>query len=230
MMTKIDELKEMAKTKIIGKILGDKSSEKIEPYNGENATYSSSDEEYEEFLKNLNVITSNSNENSEVFSVEDTHSFKLKKEEKNEVVDTPKEENTPTEEDDEDIPTRYMSAADDKIFTILTNVERLTNIVENNDIRKEHTLDKLLNELGSIKKEIEEVKKDQQKIQNNVSDINKVSDSVFDLKNAQQSAKNSINALETAFNRMKNKYITCITLLSILCFIIIALQVLNLIS
>ena len=70
MKTKIEELKEKAKTTIIGKILGEKDDKKIEPYNGENAHYSSSDEEYAEFLKNLNIITADTKDDKDVFSVE----------------------------------------------------------------------------------------------------------------------------------------------------------------
>ncbi len=228
MRTKIDELKEKAKTTIIGKILGEKDDKKIEPYKGDNAFYSSSDEEYEEFLRNLNVITADTKDDKEVFSVDNTQSFKLR--EKNQEDALPKDAPKPCDDNAEEELTKYQNADDDKIFTIMTSIERLTNIVENNDIRREHTLDKVLNELAGLKQEIEEVKKEQQKIQNNVSPITKVSDSVFDIKNTQQATKNSITTLEAAFNRMKNKYIACITLLSILSFIIIALQVINLLS
>ncbi len=226
MRSKIDELKEKAKTTIIGKILGEKDDKKIEPYKGDNAFYSSSDEEYEEFLKNLNVITADAKDDKEAFSVENenTQSFKLKKE--SDLQTETKSECNDNAEDEEII--KY--ANDDRIFSIMTSIERLTNIVENSDIRREHTLDKVLNELGTLKQEIEEVKKDQLKIQNNVSSITKVSDSVFDIKNTQQTTKNSISGLEMSFNKMKNKYIACITLLSILSFIIIALQVINLLS
>ncbi len=231
MKTKIEELKEKAKTTIIGKILGEKDDKKIEPYNGENAHYSSSDEEYAEFLKNLNIITADTKDDKDVFSVESTQSFKLSKD--NKADNSPSyEDNKEQGQDDtsEDDATKYVNINDDKIFTIMTSIERLTNIVENSDIRREHTLDKVLNELGNLKQEIEDVKKDQLKIQGNVAGINKVSDSVFDLKNAQQSAKVSITGLEASFNKMKNKYMTCLTLLSILSFIIIALQILNLFS
>ncbi len=229
MRTKIDELKEKAKTTIIGKILGEKDDKKIEPYKGDNAFYSSSDEEYEEFLKNLNVITADTKDDKEVFSVDNTQSFKLREKNQESAPTTDVQKQCKENAEDEEL-TKYQNADDDKIFTIMTSIERLTNIVENNDIRREHTLDKVLNELGNLKQEIEEVKKEQLKIQNNVSPITKVSDSVFDIKNTQQVTKNSITTLEASFNRMKNKYIACITLLSILSFIIIALQVINLLS
>ncbi len=228
MRTKIDELKEKAKTTIISKILGEKDDKKIEPYKGDNAFYSSSDEEYEEFLKNLNIITADAKDDKEVFSVDNTQSFKLSQKKQESTL--PKDTNEQCDDTSDDDLTKYQNTDDDKIFTIMTSIERLTNIVENNDIRREHTLDKVLNELSNLKQEIEEVKKEQLKIQNNVSPITKVSDSVFDIKNTQQTTKNSITNLEASFNRMKNKYIACITLLSVLSFIIIALQVLNLLS
>lgn len=241
MKTKIDELKEKARMKIIGKVRQEKTDDVIEPYDGENATYTSNDEDYAEFLKNLNIITSDSEKEpvNEAVSVEDTMSFKIKRsipkqEEKSETETEIAYEEPEIQKQENDVAdnmqTKYVSMNDDKLFTLTTSVERLTNIVENSDIRREHTSDKMQRELEAIKSELNLLKTENEKLRNNVSDLTKVSDSVFDLKNTQQGTKASMLNLETGFNRLKKKFVACMTLLSILGFIIIALEILNLLS
>ena len=213
--------------KFLEKILGDKTQEKIKPYEGE--TYSSTDEEYAEFLENLNII----NDGKETSG--DTMKFRISRKEPSvEVVQTeepePEEKVAEESESHDFMPKMYMSATDDKLLSISSSVERLTNIVENNDIRKEHILDKVLDELSSISSQLAEIKSAQDRLRNNISEMSKVGDSVFDLKNTLQSTKNSMINLETAFSRLKKKFISCITLLSVLSFLIIILQILNLFS
>ena len=214
--------------KFLEKILGEKNQDKIQPYEGK--TFSSTDEEYAEFLENLNII----NDGTETLG--DTMQFRISRKEPTvEVVqgeEVVQEEKTVTDEEDnpEFMPKMYMSATDDKLHSISSSLERLTNIVENNDIRKGNILDKVLGELSSIESQIAELRASQDKLRNSISEFSKVGDSIFDLKNTLQSTKNSMINLETGFGRLKKKFISCITLLSILSFLIIILQILNLFS
>jgi len=214
--------------KFLEKILGEKNQEKIQPYNGK--TYSSTDEEYAEFLENLNII----NDGAETSG--DTMQFRISRKEPAVEVVSPEEavieeKSSADESENPDfMPKMYMSATDDKLHSISSSLERLTNIVENNDIRKEHTLDKVLGELSSIASQLAELKVAQDKLRNSISEFSKFGDNVFDLKNTLQSTKNSMINLETGFGRLKKKFISCITLLSVLSFLIIILQILNLFS
>lgn len=210
----------------IDKLLKDKKTPVIKSYDGGSTTYSSNDEDYAEFLQNLNIINDN-----EPASVEDTMSFNIRRKEV-------EDEQTPTEpqrENDEDsnvdtMPKMYMSLTDDKLLSISSSVERLTNIVENNDIRKEHTLDKVLAELSNISSEIDQIKISQEKMQNSISDLAKVSDSVFDLKNAQQGMRTSMQNMEAGVTNLKKKIVSAMTLLSVLSFLVVIMQILNLFS
>ncbi len=222
----LDTLKEKIRMSFIDKLLKDKKTPVIKSYDGGSTTYSSNDEDYAEFLQNLNIINDN-----EPASVEDTMSFNIRRKEV-------EDEQTPTEpqrENDEDsnvdtMPKMYMSLTDDKLLSISSSVERLTNIVENNDIRKEHTLDKVLAELSNISSEIAEIKISQEKMQNSISDLAKVSDSVFDLKNAQQGMRTSMHNMEAGVTNLKKKIVSAMTLLSVLSFLVVIMQILNLFS
>lgn len=67
-------------------------------------------------------------------------------------------------------------------------------------------------------------------IKQTVVSVSKLNDSIFDLKNAQINTKNSIAELETGFIKLKRKCIASVTILSILSAIIIALEILQLLS
>ena len=69
----LDNLKEKIKMSFIDKLLKDKKTPVIKSYGDASATYSSNDEDYAEFLQNLNIINDN-----EPVSVEDTMSFNIR--------------------------------------------------------------------------------------------------------------------------------------------------------
>lgn len=210
----------------IDKLLKDKKTPIIKSYGDTNATYSSNDEDYAEFLQNLNIINDN-----EPVSVEDTMSFNIRHKEVEE-KSAPSEAQTENVEDDyiDTMPKMYMSLTDDKLLSISGSVERLTNIVENNDIRKEHTLDKVLSELSQISSELARIKTAQEKMQNSISEFARVSDSVFDLKNAQQGMRTSMQNMEVGVTNLKKKIVSAMTLLSVLSFLVVIMQILNLFS
>lgn len=63
-----------------------------------------------------------------------------------------------------------------------------------------------------------------------VVSVSKLNDSIFELKNAQINTKNSVAELEAGFAKLKRKCVAGVTILSILSAIIIALEVLQLLS
>lgn len=214
---------------LIDKIFKDKKSTKIQSYDGEGMTYSSNDEDYEEFLKNLDIISAPS-----PAEVGDTTSFNIHRSAKNEQT-TDEAEAKPhkmdkDKQDDDVLPKMYMDMTDDKLLSISSNIERLTNIVENNDIRKTQSLDKVIRELSLVSSQLEEVKSLQSKMRHSISDMAKVSDSVFDLKNTQQGMKNAMQNMDIAVVNLKKRLVSCMTLLSILSFLVVVMQILNLFS
>ena len=67
-------------------------------------------------------------------------------------------------------------------------------------------------------------------IRQSVGSVSKLNDSVFELKNNQLNTRNAVSNLETAFVRLKKKCVLGVTVVSILSAIIIALEILNLLS
>lgn len=67
-------------------------------------------------------------------------------------------------------------------------------------------------------------------IRQSVGSVSKLNDSVFELKNNQLNTRNAVSNLETAFARLKKKCILGVTVVSILSAIIIALEIVNLLS
>ena len=226
-----DNLKEKLKMSFIDKILKDKKSPVIKPCEGEVYTYSSSDEEYAEFLKNLEIINS-----GEPVTMDNTMRFNVGADNRDgeyEQVDSvvADENSSAVVAEESAITTKtYMDATDDKLLTISASVERLTNIVENSDIRKERTLDKVIAELSSIQTELAKIKLSQERMKESISDLAKVSDSVFELKNAQQGMKTAMHSMENSVSGLKKKIVTCMTLLSVLSFLVVIMQILNLFS
>lgn len=210
----------------IDKLLKDKKTPVIKSYDGGSTTYSSNDEDYAEFLQNLNIINDN-----EPVSVDDTMSFNIRRKEVEEEQTSPQVQSENGDEDYIDtMPKMYMSLTDDKLLSISGSIERLTNIVENNDIRKEHTLDKVLSSISDISSELAEIKTAQEKMQNSICDLARVSDSVFDLKNAQQGMRTSMQNMEVGVTNLKKKIVSAMTLLSVLSFLVVIMQILNLFS
>ena len=67
-------------------------------------------------------------------------------------------------------------------------------------------------------------------VRQSVGSVSRLNDSVFDLKNTQLNTKNAVSNLELAFGRLKKKCVLGITVMSILSVIIIALEILLMLS
>lgn len=81
-----------------------------------------------------------------------------------------------------------------------------------------------------LKNDIGKLGETSEQIREAVNGVSKLSDSVFDMKNAQQNTKTAIAELQTAFIRLKKKTMAGITVISIIGFIIIVLEVINLLA
>lgn len=67
-------------------------------------------------------------------------------------------------------------------------------------------------------------------ISNSLGSVSKLNDSIFDLKNSQMNTKNSLSELESSYIKLKRKMTAGVTIMSILCAIVVILEVMNLLS
>lgn len=67
-------------------------------------------------------------------------------------------------------------------------------------------------------------------ISNSLGSVSKLNDSIFDLKNSQMNTKNSLSELENSYTKLKRKMTAGVTIISILCAIVVILEVMNLLS
>lgn len=67
-------------------------------------------------------------------------------------------------------------------------------------------------------------------ISNSLGSVSKLNDSIFDLKNSQMNTKNTLSDLETSYAKLKRKMTAGVTIMSILCAIVVILEVMNLLS
>lgn len=67
-------------------------------------------------------------------------------------------------------------------------------------------------------------------ISNSLGSVSKLNDSIFDLKNSQMNTKNSLSELESSYTKLKRKMTAGVTIMSILCAIVVILEVMNLLS
>lgn len=81
----------------------------------------------------------------------------------------------------------------------------------------------LRHSVGNIGDDVTEIKQA-------VVSVSKLNDSIFELKNAQINTKNSVAELEAGFMKLKRKCVAGVTILSILSAVIIALEVVQLLS
>lgn len=102
---------------------------------------------------------------------------------------------------------------DDKIAMLETAI---------NDSKRENT-DIIKDGIRNINDEITEIRQ-------SITSVSRLNDSVFDLKNTQMNTKNSISNLEMAFSRLKKKCVLGVTVLSILSAVIIALEIIMMLS
>ena len=130
-----------------------------------------------------------------------------------------------------------IQISNDDITKLVASADHVAAELENVKIRLEaiqHSTEDGMhdnsNSIASLKKTIGELKERILEISQTISGVSKVSDSVFDLKNAQINTKKSIDSLETAIKLMKKKLNASVAVLCIIGVLIIALQVITILS
>lgn len=287
---KLSELKKYARQtgkRVIAKLREkpDEDGDNIEPYDGDDAGYSGSDEEYEEFLK-----TVESNEKNTAEPVESTQKInigeilgKMKKTTES-VSDTVKRIKDDVSERMEDLKKDAQKASDDvcdqqantsvedlNAKTVNTTVD--ANIVLKSDEMIGNRLDELKSAVNELHEGAQRLREDMQNnaqkfmqstdsavmeqnesikdlsaeisglnqtvkdvydavadIQQNTASVVRLNDSIFDLRNAQVNTKNSLDLLEGAYHALKKKFVTCMTVLSLLVGVMIILEIIRLLS
>ncbi len=86
------------------------------------------------------------------------------------------------------------------------------------------------NVISSLRKDISDLREKLNEVSQTINSVSKLSDSVFDLKNAQLNMKKSIDSMETAIRRLKKRMGVSTAILSIIGVIIVALQIISLLS
>ncbi len=98
------------------------------------------------------------------------------------------------------------------------------------ELRTAESSNELSSGVADLKHEIGALKETAEQVKEAVNGVTKLSDSVFDMKNAQQNTKMALSELQTAFNRLKKKTVAGIVIISIIGFITITLEVINLLA
>lgn len=272
-MPRIDEFKEFARKRIVERLRDDK----INSYDGEDAVYEGSDEEYQEFLDGLDIeldkeaepventqridlksvknvlnkvkekaesiteaVTSKVMEKGEEILDNDETCFEKLEDEVGSGIDEVKAAIADTMNDsmqkidglDErlgDVSEDFVNANKklDKLCEAVTAIEKRIQALETQNSAGSESVNKQISEL---KQDLSELKPITEQIRDAVNGVSKLSDSVFDMKNSQQNTKTVLTDVQTAFARLKKKVTVGIIILSIIGFITIALEVVNLLA
>lgn len=86
------------------------------------------------------------------------------------------------------------------------------------------------NTVSALKKTVGDLKERVSEVLQTINNVSKLSDSVFDLKNAQMNMKKSIDSAETSIRVLKKKLNASVAVLSIIGVLIIALQIIAILS
>lgn len=272
-MPRIDEFKEFARKRIVERLKDDK----INSYDGEDAVYEGSDEEYQEFLEGLDIeldkeaepventqridlkavknvlnkvkekaesiteaVASKVVEKSEEVSGNDEARFEKPDEEVGADIDEVKAVIADTMNDsmqkidglDErlgDVSEDFVNA-NKKLEKLCEAVTAIQKHIEELENQSSSTSDNMNKQISELKQELSELKPITEQIRDAVNGVSKLSDSVFDMKNSQQNTKTALTDVQTAFARLKKKVTVGIVILSIIGFITIALEVVNLLA
>ncbi len=274
----------------------------IESYDGQDAFYSGTDEEYEEFLRNSDIDADEKNEAEPVANTQkinlnetiniqsvidkfrktadgiETGAKKLKDsvvskmdmfKSKRENEDFEEEagtaeingDNKPAEDAEQVIP--ETAAADsaeasgaakndlvsapqlcvgfdgvdekikdvkEELETIKKSIGEITDKLCEMDARQGERINELSRGYSSLDRSVDAVASNVAEIKQALNSVSRLNDSVFDLKNTQLNTKNVLSNLELSFKRLKKKYVLGITVLSILSVIVIALEVILMLS
>ncbi len=299
-MSKIDEFKEYARRRIVERMRDERTekanedknekSGEIRSYDGENSFYSGSDEEYREFLDELDEKDGAESDPEPVENTrrinlgdaikargvfdkvketaeslagaaaekagetitrlkarstdeEDSGETRFEKPEGDSSADMVKAviEDTMSEMTDsvrkidgigeqlEDVSDGFGSISAE-LAEIKQGVLALEKRIQELEVKNSDTVESFSAGTADIKHEMSELRAMTENIRDAVNGVSKLNDSVFDMKNSQQNTKNALNELQTAFARLKKKTVTGIVVLSIIGFIVAALEVINLLA
>lgn len=126
----------------------------------------------------------------------------------------------------ESVNSTVNSIAED-IRTINSRLEELKNVLSSDEDEDEGEAEAVIT---GIADDVKLLCSSMSDVRQSVGSVSKLNDSVFELKNNQLNTRNAVSNLETAFARLKKKCILGITVVSILSAIIIALEIVNLLS
>lgn len=154
-------------------------------------------------------------------------------EQKEEKDNLKENDEVPEEENVQDV----LPPRDDDILKLAENIRAMTSELETVKLRlqaiqlsSEDGVCENTKNISSLKKSVGELKERITELIQTTGGISRVSDSVFDLKNAQINMKKSIDSAETAIKQLKRKLNTAVAVLSVLSVLIIALQIIALLS
>lgn len=116
------------------------------------------------------------------------------------------------------------------ISELKETVSSLEKRLQELDIQTSDSLGTLSAGSADLKHEIGLLKEMTEQVRETVNGVTKLNDSVFDMKNAQQNTKMALSELQISFNRLKKKTVAGIVIISIIGFITIVLEVINLLA
>lgn len=129
--------------------------------------------------------------------------------------------------DDTDERFDRIAAQVDAVSEKLGEIAEKIQLIEISDVEKSR--ERAQND-ADLRHSLSNMSDDVIEIKQAVVSVSKLNDSIFELKNAQINTKNSVAELEEGFARLKKKCVAGVTILSILSAVIIALEVVQLIS
>ncbi len=116
------------------------------------------------------------------------------------------------------------------ISTLSEKIENLEDRVKNAELKNREWSIEQQSFYDDLRRTMNDVVSGMAEVKQAVGSVSKVNDSIFDLKNTQHNTKNALVNLETAISRLKKKCVLGVTVLSILSAIVIALEILLMLS
>ncbi len=223
----------------------------IESYDEQDAFYTGTDEEYQDFLKNADIEINegepvertqkiNLNETINIQSVierfkktaggiKDTVVSKvdgLRSKKEAPAQNAPK----PAEEMQEEQRNTESAVSEINIDKLCEMADELSKKLDELSAKESHRMCDHERNYSDIKRSVNEISTNVADVKQITGSITKLNDSMFDLKNTQLNTKKVISDLITSFTRLKKKCVLGVTVLSILSAIIIVLQIVLMLS
>ena len=127
--------------------------------------------------------------------------------------------------------------SDKELAKLTETIKEVSEALDNVKIRlqaiqlsSEENIHDNTNAITALKKTVGELKERISEVLQTINGVSKISDSVFDLKNAQINMKKSIDSLETSVKGLKKKLNASVVMLSIIGILIVALQIIAILS